>query len=314
MTKFSGGESFTSSGIDRVGKKFAADIESRQAMRDVQKYREFRMKGIKDGLDILGTARLPDKCMASIRLKCLDSIHRKLNREDTNFKLSQLDDIIGFRIICPSVDGMAAARDSIDKLSQCFTTKDFTQHDQLKESGYRAVHHIIRFEQQLSDNQSIKARIEIQVRSYYQHMWATWSEGYGDNIKQGIAQSLTDKEKLIFDDLKELSERLAEWEKGNPSKSQDNGRIPAHDDSRTIAAVKRHPAGEITKHVFKDERVDNAVDLLHYWEEMFPHSRKDALLLMGLINRDKIISALSLTHPLIVLGRAFHPDYWEPKS
>ena len=308
LITFPSGEAFTRKGIDRVGGRFVGNSAD---VVDVQKYRAFRMQCLNTSLSILDRAILPKRAFIGIRLKRLDSIHRKLSRQGHNFKLSSLDDILGIRVICPSFYDVTSTRDSLISLPEHDKIKDYTQQEHYLSTGYRAVHHIMKFQQHAYEEQKITVRFEIQVRSYYQHQWAIWSEQYGENIKLGGRIQRTELEEKIIYELQSFSERISNWEIGNPDMPQDKGILPQYHGINTIAVVWRQPDGSIMPRVFHDD-IDSAINQLNYWEQTFPHQRHNALLLAGISEYGQILKVLANTHPLYVLGRTLAPEYWMP--
>lgn len=120
--------------------------------------------------------------LSSCRVKRLDSIVRKLRRQHA-MDLVRMDDIIGFRMIVPSlslqdellarfVDGGTPPR-----------VKDSRDEPRL---GYRAIHLIFRRELQLPGAKATSMYpYEVQLRTYYQHLWSSTSESFGELVKEG---------------------------------------------------------------------------------------------------------------------------------
>ncbi len=315
INTFSNGESFTPRNIDRAGKLFVANGDF---IADVQKYRAIRLACLNTTLGILMRARLPERAYIGIRLKRLDSIRRKLMRETANFRLSALDDIIGVRIICASLEDTLQVSKSIESLPESTGKKDYIQNEHYVNTGYRGIHHIMRFEQSISPDEKIKVRFEIQVRSYYQHLWAVWSESFGENIKQGGGADHTGKVKEIIGGLKSSSAYIAEWEGKNPAKRQDSDTLPVYSRKCVLAVAWRQPGGnDVMLRIFKNGAKET-VKYLNYLEQKFPHDRGNALLLAGIPDRKDIrkdiTKVLMATHPMYVLGRAYPPKYWMPRE
>jgi ppGpp synthetase/RelA/SpoT-type nucleotidyltranferase len=136
-------------------------------------------------------ARKSDKnALVVRRLKRAPSIFSKLNREN-DLTLRKMQDVGGCRAI---VSDLAA----VLKLSQSF--QDSRQHHKLerikdyittpKPSGYRGIHLIYKFQSADPVNQSFNGlRIEIQLRSVHQHLWATAVEIVGIITKQSLKSS-----------------------------------------------------------------------------------------------------------------------------
>ena len=125
------------------------------------------------------------------RIKRLSSIGHKLVAQPT-MKLSQMQDLGGCRAILNDVSGVAKVVDYYDKISkikhQRQTTDDYILNP--KSSGYRGVHLVYRY---FSDKQKAiynGMKIEIQIRSKYQHAWATAVETVGMFSGQALKSSL----------------------------------------------------------------------------------------------------------------------------
>lgn len=118
------------------------------------------------------------------RLKRLDSIIGKLRRfPQMNF--SKMQDIGGCRIILDNIDHVYQSIIYYEPPNKSFTLKkenDYIQNP--KTSGYRSYHMVYQ------SNDSLL--VEIQFRTYLQHLWATALETMsiymGTNLKSGIGK------------------------------------------------------------------------------------------------------------------------------
>ena len=263
-----------------------------------QEYRTFRMNCLTTTLGIVDSAKLPRHALVSVRLKRLDSIRRKIRRTEFNFKLGGLDDIVGVRVILPTFQGALAMSKRVQQVRQCSKTKDYTAEP--RQTGYRAVHHILLFEQALSAEQSLNVRFEIQVRSFYQHRWAILSESQGEAVKAGSGSE--DEHSALM----EISERIARWEENNPKAKQ--AKLPAYVDNKNIAVVwrKRH-----FEPLFYDD-MNDAIEFLNYLETTFSAERENALLLVGVSNPKEVQQVLRQTHPLYMQSSVIAPEHWMP--
>ena len=109
----------------------------------------------------------------SYRLKRMTSILRKLLRLNSNFKLGTLDDIGGCRLIVSSVDEVYRAVAVLNEELGEWKAKDYISRPQ--SSGYRSYHAIY----QIPEG-GISYRIEVQIRTHLQHLWATGVEAVGE--------------------------------------------------------------------------------------------------------------------------------------
>jgi ppGpp synthetase/RelA/SpoT-type nucleotidyltranferase len=134
------------------------------------------------------------------RTKRLASISQKLDRFP-DMKLSQMQDVGGCRAIVKS----AAA---VKKLTEFYQRTSRVKHklascddyiSMPQKSGYRGVHLVYRY---FSDNRGTKIyndmKIEMQLRSQYQHAWATAVETVGMFVRQALKSSLGEADWLRF--------------------------------------------------------------------------------------------------------------------
>ena len=288
--------------ITRVGGVFCKSPSNLTAVESVQKYRAFRMGCLETTLDMVDAMQPPSQTLVSIRLKRLDSIRRKITRKDAKFELGQMDDIIGVRIICPSFQEVLDMSKRIRNSPEFYRPKDYLQHPHPKSTGYRAIHHIMRFPQALSENKFIPVRFEIQVRSLLQHRWAVWSESHGENTKAGKA---SEKIKL---ELQGFSEQIEKWEKSNPDISQ--GQLLPYTNAKNIIVAWRQK-NSLPLWIGFREKTNNAILYLNRLETKYPDERGNALLLVGVSNSGEVEKILSQTHPLY-MGRVIAPKFWLP--
>ena len=111
--------------------------------------------------------------VVSYRLKRMTSILRKLQRRNSNFELGALDDIGGCRLIVGSVREVYEAAKILDDLLEHWKSKDYIAVPQ--RSGYRSYHAIYKV-----SVGEITYRIEVQIRTRLQHLWATGVEAVGE--------------------------------------------------------------------------------------------------------------------------------------
>ena len=289
--------------IDRAGVAFCTNPYDAAAVTAVQRYRMFRMRCLTTTLAIMDEAGPPPRALVSVRLKRLDSIRRKINRGTTRFGLGRMDDVVGVRVVCPSYRNARSMSRRIRALPQSYRLKDYFDVEHPAATGYRAAHHILRFRQPLTETEGINVRFEIQVRSYYQHQWAVWSESLGESVKEGGGTA------DVRQDLRALSDRIARWEERNPSKMQ--YRLPVYSGGRDIVVAWRQEAGEPFCYGFLRD-VGRAVQWLNYLETKYPAERGNALLLVGVTSPGEAPRVLHLTHPLYTMPRLLAPEYWMP--
>ena len=183
-------------------------------------------------LGIVDACRTPTNAIVSVRLKRLDSIRRKLNRTNTNFTLGRLDDVIGVRVICQSLQDVLDFSSRIEQVPES-RLKNYVLNP--ARTGYRGIHGILSFSQPAGDGVELRARFEIQVRTHLQHQWAVWSESHGEATKVGAGR---EDEHLR---LLRLSEMIAKWEVENHDAVQHE--LPEYIGGRSLAVCWRPEHG-----------------------------------------------------------------------
>lgn len=159
---------------------------------------------------------IDSNCLVAQRIKRLASIKHKLERFP-EMKLTQIQDIGGCRAIVSTID-------DLNKLADIFLSKDpkrssrgikhklVSQKNYVlkpKESGYRGIHLIFRY---FSDKVKVYdgLKIEIQLRTYLQHSWATAVETVGTFTNQALKSSMGQPEWLRFFTLASTSMAMIE--------------------------------------------------------------------------------------------------------
>ena len=140
-------------------------------------------------------ARNLDKdCLVTQRLKRTPSIKRKLEKSTT--KLNQMQDIGGCRAILKNIRTVYQLRDRLfntTRNSKLIKKDDYIQSP--RNSGYRGIHLIYKYEGNSDYNNH---KIEIQLRSYIQHYWATSVEIAGAFTQQNLKNGEGDENWLLF--------------------------------------------------------------------------------------------------------------------
>jgi ppGpp synthetase/RelA/SpoT-type nucleotidyltranferase len=144
------------------------------------------------------------------RRKRLESILSKLDREPS-MRLTQMQDIAGCRAILggvASVDRLVEIYRKSNLKHKLHHVKDYIRNP--KPSGYRGVHLIYEY---FSDKRKTwnGLKIELQVRSKLQHVWATAVETVGAFTRQALKSSRGQAEWLRFFAL--MASHIARTEK-----------------------------------------------------------------------------------------------------
>ena len=271
-------------------------------------YRSFRLNCIQTSLSLLRKSVPPKKVLISARLKRLTSILRKI-RCGYSGSIGRMDDIIGFRVVCDSYGAVVSFRERIRQQLPGATIKDYLQREHPTGSGYRAIHVIVKFDQPFLDKK-FSVRFEIQVKSWYQHMWACWCESYGEQAKKGFPNVKNDDKKTLelCDRLRESSRQIAEWEISNPDEEQET--LPAiFFDPYNIAVAwfnlqRRYSFQAFGSNIFA------AIRDLEYLEAK---PDIEPLLLVGVTDASDLRKLLLKTHPRFMQRDFPDPKYWVPE-
>ena len=132
------------------------------------------------------------------RLKRTSSILNKLKREKT-MKLSRMQDIGGLRIILKNVDDVYRVAEILKKSK--FNHKLHSEKDYIKKpknSGYRSVHLVYRYNNTRAPIETKDLQIEIQIRTKKQHLWATAVETVGVFTQNDLKSSMGAEKWLEF--------------------------------------------------------------------------------------------------------------------
>lgn len=154
-------------------------------------------------------ARRSDKNSLVVRrLKRAPSIFSKLNRE-SGLTLRKMQDIGGCRAIVVDLAAVQKLRKSFEESRQNHKlerVKDYIAKP--KASGYRGIHLIYKFQSADLVNQAYNGlRVEIQLRTIQQHIWATAVEIVGIITKQSLKSS--QGEALWMDFFRHMSAGMA---------------------------------------------------------------------------------------------------------
>ena len=228
-------DAFSSMGdLSRATKVFRTQPKSPEALEKINAYRYFRLNCIQTSLSLLSKASPPERVLISARLKRIRSILRKIRRGQQG-SINEMDDIIGFRIICRSYAEANAMSSRIRDVLDA-RIKNYLETDHKKDIGYRAQHGIVRFRQPFGER-TVTVRFEIQIRTWYQHLWACWCESHGEHAKEGFHSTTlpTEETQKLKSELQACSRAIADWEQTNPDIVQRKNDLPVFSDPYSVA-------------------------------------------------------------------------------
>ncbi len=291
--------------IRRASDEYRSNQQNPVAIETINQYRRFRLNCVQTSLALLRQASLPDRVFVCARLKRLSSIYRKLKRNERleiKSSVNEMDDIIGFRIICQSYsDAMQLGKRMGDIGARI---KDYLQDTHFTGIGYRSIHAVIRFQQPFWERH-VTSRFEVQIRTWYQHRWACWCERFGERAKEGFPCA-TSKEQEIRRGLLELSHQLKMWEETHPHIEQHT--LLQVSDLYNVAVAWYSDDGSLGYDPCMSDMA-LASSLLSYLETQ---ESIDSLLLIGIVDQQNLRELLRNTHPKFMTREALDPHYWMP--
>lgn len=113
------------------------------------------------------------KGLTAGRIKRMDSIRKKLRRSPIS--LDRMQDLAGIRAILPTMEDVNRVR---RRYSEDLRTSDYVAEP--KTGGYRSIHLIKPFDEAGAGAMYRGQKVEIQLRTHLQHVWATAVEAIGN--------------------------------------------------------------------------------------------------------------------------------------
>lgn len=136
------------------------------------------------------TASLPfgKECLIAQRLKRRFSVLQKLNKRES-MRLSQMQDIGGCRVIVPTVEHVYDFRQQLASSKMRSVLQSIDDYiESPQPTGYRSLHLMYKFVSRRYPKHN-NLKIEVQIRSRFQHYWATAVETVdaftGQSLKDG---------------------------------------------------------------------------------------------------------------------------------
>ncbi len=193
--------------IDQAGKRLAgkdSQISSEEADLILQQFRIIHQRPMNLCRQMIeGILKQQGiNALLAERVKRNPSIVKKLQIQ-TNMKLSQMQDIVGLRVILGNMNEVNLIKDEIKKEyknSKFKFVKEDNYIESPRHSGYRSIHMIYKYDEQIKSQKQCK--VEIQIRTEIQHSWATAVEVLGTYLNQSLKQSYGDNKYLeVFKDI-----------------------------------------------------------------------------------------------------------------
>lgn len=235
--------------------------------------------------------------LVSGRPKRIKSIIRKISRGDVD-NVSTVADLAGIRVVVKGLSDQAATISEITRHFKIVAVKDYLLEPI---DGYRAFHLYV-----LIDGR----KVEIQVRTIPQQLWANESESLGEHVKHGGG---TDIQRCYLDQLSEACHRiddgaaayeLQEIEGLGGKRGPLHGRLPVisrHFEGATRQTMRQRSfilvydgmTNELLSiQPYNLDSIDGAIDDFNYKSQFLDEERFDVLMLNAQSER-----ALKVTHP-----------------
>ena len=217
-----------------------------------------------------------------------------------------MDDIIGFRIVCQTLTDVENFGVRLES-GLGARLKNYLVEEHGAKIGYRAIHGIVRFHQPLQERQ-IQVRFEIQIRTWYQHLWACWCESHGEQAKEGFANAAgNDDAEEQKRELRAYSNEIKNWEISYPKEVQEV--LPYFSGPYNVAIAWIHSKNNYGFEPYFSD-TGSAVNFLNHLERQ---SGIQPLLLVGIADEPKLRTLLTQTHPNFTSGSSLHPRHWLPQ-
>lgn len=198
--------------VDQLGDRLRSGERRPLDFDASTEYRRFVAQDLVTNFGAVQAVAIQHPAVTAARVKRLDSIVRKLVRQP-RMDLSRMDDLVGLRVI------VADPRAQDEVVAGLLVALPGAKHrDYVKEpqaSGYRAHHLIVPRMLKLPNAEAAsKYTFEVQIRTYFQHLWSSTSESFGEQVKEGGG---SDEVRAY---LLELADGIASVERESPEASQ----------------------------------------------------------------------------------------------
>jgi hypothetical protein len=194
-----------------------------------------------------------------------------------------MEDIIAFRIIVPSLEIQRRVQSALSTKLGIDKIRSYVEYP--PSSGYRASH-LVLHQTLTHGGKYYSYPIEIQLRTFYQHLWATTSESFGEQTKEGGGTA--DEREY----LNELAKKIREFEDNAPEYHQIAGLQAFGTTSFTVLVFDKVKGHRSLTESF-DGRLDDAIRRLLYLEDLFRADFSNETVLIGVSSGEK---ELKITH------------------
>ncbi|HVZ18462.1 MAG TPA: RelA/SpoT domain-containing protein [Terriglobales bacterium] len=192
------------SSVRRAAERLRAGQGSSSDEAVIREFRNRRASALVPACQLISDATREERVLFTARLKRFEAILRKTIRLRTD--VTRMEDIVGIRVIVGGAVSQERLRHLLEERPEFQRTQDYLASSRI--DGYRGLHIVM----QLPTADGEAAPVEVQLRTYAQHLWASLSEAFGQQVKEGAGPPST------RDLLHQLSERLSLLEAGGLSR------------------------------------------------------------------------------------------------
>jgi len=163
-------QTYSGNQIKKAGKKLIEEPNDELSLEILSYWRALHSESLNQAfkhVEKLGT-KIDNNILLAKRLKRTESIVNKIKRLNGEIQLSTMNDIAGCRAILPTQNKVNRLIKELDKQKKFKIFRDYIFSP--KESGYRSIHMIGKFEETINKKDM---KVELQIRTYTQHSWAT---------------------------------------------------------------------------------------------------------------------------------------------
>jgi len=173
--------------VDKMGEVLRVEPQNEEALEVLDTWRTMHAGPLQKAVTVIVGCYGESTATLSSRLKRSVSMIEKLKRQP-EMKLSRMQDIAGVRLVS-SADSL-----NMDWLSAFHIIREYDYNNKPKASGYAAYHIVLNLkEERFKDFQ-----IEMQVRTYWQHLWAMAVETVGMFYGEALKASQGNEDWLEF--------------------------------------------------------------------------------------------------------------------
>lgn len=163
-------QTYSGNQIKKAGKKLIEEPNDELSLEILSYWRALHSESLNQAfkhVEKFGT-KIDNNILLAKRLKRTESIVNKIKRLNSEIQLSTMNDIAGCRAILPTQNKVNRLVKELNKQTKFKIFRDYILSP--KESGYRSIHMIGKFEETINKK---NMKVELQIRTYTQHSWAT---------------------------------------------------------------------------------------------------------------------------------------------